>query len=81
MYFVSGRESYILSYRLNHILKPNIKDETVMRVQDITQEPISRGMDSAINRCLDELEELRKKLNGKPQVLTCNRMEELTNDK
>ncbi len=48
-----------------------------MRVQDMTQEPISRGMDSAINRCLDELEELRKKLKGKPQVLTCDRMEEL----
>ena len=63
-------------------MKPNIKDETVMRVQDITNEPVSRGMDKAINQCLDELEDLRKKLNGKPQVLTCNRMEELIeNDK
>ena len=42
-------------------------------------EPVTRGMDKSINRCLDELEELRKKQNGKPQVVTCDRMEELVN--
>jgi len=62
-------------------LKPNLKDETVMRIQEMTNEPISRGMDKSINHCLDELEELRKRQNGKPQIRICDRMEELTNDK
>ena len=62
-------------------MKPVLKDETVLRIQDMTQEPISRGMDKSINQCLDELEELREKQNGKPQVLTCGRMEELVNEK
>lgn len=71
----------MLSYRLIGNLKPNLKDETVMRVQELTNEPISRGMDKAINQCLDELEKLRAKQNGKPQIRICDRMEELTNDK
>ena len=52
-----------------------------MRVQELTNEPVSRGMDKAINLCLDELEELRTKQNDKPQIRICDRMEELINDK
>jgi len=58
-------------------MNAKLTDSTVKRVEENTDQPISRGMDKAINQCLDELEDLRKKQNGKPQVLTCNRMEEL----
>lgn len=60
-------------------MKPNLSDKTVLRIQEMTDEPVTRGMDKAINQCLDELEQLRK---GNHRVLTCNRMEELVkNDK
>ena len=61
-------------------MNAKLTDSTVKRVEENTDQPISRGMDKAINQCLDELEELRKKQNENPQVLTCGRMEELTND-
>ena len=61
-------------------MNAKLSNSTVKRVEENTEQPISRGMDKAINQCLDELEELRKKQNGKPQVLTCGRMEELIND-
>jgi len=60
-------------------LKPNISDDTVMRIEKTIDEPVTRGMDSAINKCLDELDELKKERDGKPIVRSCNRMEELTN--
>ena len=44
-------------------MKPVIKNQTVMRIQKIIDEPISRGMDSAINKCLDELDEFKAKQN------------------
>jgi len=40
-------------------MKPVIKNQTVMRIQKIVDEPISRGMDSAINKCLDKLDEFK----------------------
>jgi len=55
-----------------------LQQNTVKRIANNIDSPISRGMDKAINLCLDELEELKEKQNGKPQVGTCNRMEELT---
>ena len=58
-------------------MNAKLSNSTVQRVENNIEEPISRGMDKAINQCLDELEELRKRVSGKPQVLTCNRMEEL----
>ena len=39
-----------LSNRFFGKMKPNLKNETVMRVQEMTNEPISRGMDKAINQ-------------------------------
>ncbi len=41
-------------------MKPVLKEETVLRVQGIVNVPISRGMDNAINKCLDELDALRE---------------------
>ena len=61
-------------------MNARLDSSTVKRVEEIIDEPISRGMDKAINQCLDELDELRKKQNGKPQVMTCDRMEELIKD-
>lgn len=60
-------------------MKPVIKDATVLKFQDVMGGPITKGFDQKLNACLDELEDLRKKQNGKPQVMTCDRMEELTN--
>jgi len=40
-------------------LKPNISNETVFRIQRLTSHPISRGMDKAINDCLDMLDSFR----------------------
>ena len=60
-------------------MKPNISDDTVMRIEKTIDEPVTRGMDTAINKCLDELDELRKERDGKPIVRSCDRMEELTN--
>jgi hypothetical protein len=60
-------------------MQPKLNDNTVMRIQDAIEEPVSRGMDTAINKCLDELDELRKERQGKPIVRSCDRLEELTN--
>ena len=60
-------------------MKPVISDNTVMRIEKTIDEPVSRGMDSAINKCLDELDELKKERNGRPIVRSCDRLEELTN--
>jgi len=50
-----------------------------MRIEKTLDEPVSRGMDTAINKCLDELDELKKERDGKPIVRSCSRMEELVN--
>ncbi len=60
-------------------MKPNISDDTVMRIEKTIDEPVTRGMDSAINKCLDELDELKKERDGHPIVRSCDRMEELVN--
>ena len=60
-------------------MKPLVKDETLMKMQAVIGEkPITRGFDEKLNECLDELEDLRKKREN-PQVMSCERMEELTN--
>ena len=45
-------------------MKPVIRNETVLRIQKIVNEPISRGMDLAINKCLDKLDEFETKENS-----------------
>jgi len=42
-------------------MKPIIKNQTVIRIQKMIDEPISRGFDSAINKCLDELDKFKLK--------------------
>lgn len=37
-------------------MKPVLSDKTVLRIQNITGQPISRGIDKAINSILDRLE-------------------------
>lgn len=60
-------------------MKPVINDSTVMRIEKILDKPVSRSMDSDINKCLDELDELRAESERIPVVRSCDRMEELTN--
>ncbi len=45
-------------------MKPVIRNETVLRIQKIVNEPISRGMDLAINKCLDKLDKFETKKNN-----------------
>ncbi|MEX0764731.1 MAG: hypothetical protein WD033_06165 [Nitrosopumilaceae archaeon] len=59
------------------VLKPNVKPGTLLRMQEHLERPITHGFDSALNECLDDLEKFKK--NEKPQVMSCDRMEELTN--
>lgn len=60
-------------------MNAKLGNSTVKRIERQVDQPLSRGIDKAINQCLDELDELKKERNGKPRVLSCDRMEELTN--
>ena len=50
-----------------------------MRIEKTLDKPVSRSMDADINKCLDELDELRKERDENPVVRSCDRMKELTN--
>jgi len=41
-------------------LKANISEELIQRVATINGKPIVRGMDKAINECLDKLQDVRR---------------------
>jgi len=45
-------------------MNAKLQDSTVKRISDITQQPISRGIDKAVNDCLDQLDELKEQQNG-----------------
>ena len=60
-------------------MKPNIHDDTVMRIEKTIGKPVSRSMDAAINECIDELDALKAEQNENPVVRSCDRLEELTN--
>lgn len=69
----------MLGHLLNN-MKPLVKDETILKMQTVMgNKPITRNFDEKLNICLEEIEELREKQNGTPQVGTCGRLEELTN--
>jgi len=40
-------------------MNAKLANQTVMRLALAINQPISRGLDKAINKCLDELDELR----------------------
>jgi len=61
-------------------MKANISEELIQRVATINGKPIVRGMDKAINECLDLLENktVTTDEEGKvTKVETCDRLEEL----
>jgi len=41
-------------------MNAKLTDQTVMRLSLAIDQPISRGLDKALNKCLDELDTLRK---------------------
>jgi len=41
-----------------------LKDNTVKRISEATDQPISKGMDKAVNNCLDQLDELKEQQEG-----------------
>jgi len=45
-------------------MQAKLQDETVNRISDTTDQPISRGIDKAVNDCLDQLDELKEIQNG-----------------
>ena len=48
------------------MLKPNIQDDTALRVQEITGQPLTKGFDKQINALCDEIDEKRKENNHTP---------------
>ncbi|KAG2473373.1 MAG: hypothetical protein NPMRTHETA2_1260016 [Nitrosopumilales archaeon] len=48
------------------MLKPNIQDDTALRVQKLTGQPLTRGFDQHINKLCDEVEEQRNENNHTP---------------
>lgn len=45
------------------MLKPNIQDDTALRVQGLTGQPLTKGFDNQINKLCDEIDEQRKENN------------------
>ncbi len=45
-------------------MNAKLQDATVKRISDATEHPISRGIDKAVNDCLDQLDELKEQQNG-----------------
>lgn len=45
-------------------MNAKIQDSTVKRISETIDQPISRGLDKAVNDCLDQLDELKEKQNG-----------------
>ena len=41
-------------------MQARIRNETVFRLQALTHRPLLRGIDDAINECLDKLEQFEK---------------------
>ena len=64
------------------MMNGKIEESTLERMGDIRGKPVRRGLDSAINECLDLLEDEANTTDNKGQenkVVSCNRMEELIN--
>lgn len=60
-----------MNRRENGIIKPNIKDSTLERVEENIGRPITHGFDKALNQCLDELDELKAKQANQANKLDC----------
>ncbi len=58
------------------LMKPVLTDKTVLRLQEATGLPISRGVDKTINTMLDQLESF----NGKNPKTTDSKSDETSND-
>jgi len=48
-------------------MNAKLDDKTVMRISSLINQPISRGIDKAINLCLDRLEVLEAKNHSREQ--------------
>ena len=50
---------------MNNVVQANLKPNTVKRIAEITDKPVTRGLDKMINECFDKLENGNfKKQNG-----------------
>ena len=41
---------------MNDVIQANLKPKTVKRIAEITNKPVTRGLDKMINECFDKLE-------------------------
>ena len=41
---------------MNAVIQANLKPKTVKRIAEITNKPVTRGLDKMINECFDKLE-------------------------
>jgi len=56
-------------------LKPQVTEQTKLRMEDILEKPITRNFDRAINECLDKLD------SGESiDVLVCDQTEKFAGD-
>jgi len=46
---------------MKDIIQANLKPKTIERIQNITNKPVTRGLDKMINECFDRLEACNKK--------------------
>lgn len=65
------------------MMNGKIEEETLERLSEIRGKPVRRGLDGAINECLDLLEDKVVTTDDKGKVTkveSCDRMEELVNE-
>ena len=60
-------------------MQSRISDKTIERLEEHTGKPISRGVDKAVQECLDKLEELQEVEGGsrEQRVRICTNTEEM----
>jgi len=46
---------------MNNIVQANLKPNTVKRIAEITDKPVTRGLDKMINECFDKLQDERSR--------------------
>ena len=69
----SDKSIYLLLSRMdkskNGIVKPNIRNSTVERIEENIGRPVTHGVDKALNECLDQLDELKNNHTNKLDCL------------
>jgi len=46
---------------MDNVIQANLKPNTVKRIAEITDKPVTRGLDKMINECFDKLQDERSR--------------------